>query len=74
MVNDEFNNLFEMIKHLRHENAWDMEQTPNSMKSHLLEETYETIEAIEEKNIEHIKEELGDVLLILLMIVMSVVY
>jgi len=68
MVTDEFNNLFEMIKHLRHENAWDMEQTPNSMKSHLLEETYETIEAIEEKNIEHIKEELGDVLLILLMI------
>jgi len=65
---EDFDNLFEMIKHLRHENAWDMEQTPNSVKAHLLEETYETIDAIEEGRAEHVKEELGDVLLVLLMI------
>lgn len=65
---EDFDNLFEMIKHLRHENAWDMEQTPNSVKAHLLEETYEAIDAIEEGRAEHVKEELGDVLLVLLMI------
>ena len=64
----DFNDLFEMIKKLRHENAWDMEQTPNSLKTHLLEETYEAIDSIEEEDGEHIKEELGDVLLVLLMI------
>lgn len=63
-----FDNLFKMIKHLRHENAWDMEQTADSMKAHLLEETYEVIDAIEEGTVEHVKEELGDVLLVLLMI------
>ncbi len=64
----DFNDLFEMIKKLRHENAWDMEQTPNSLKTHLLEETYEAIDSIEEEYGEHVKEELGDVLLVLLMI------
>lgn len=68
MKSDDFNNLFEMIKFLRENNAWDMEQTPNSMKVHLLEETYEAIDAIEEGRDKHIKEELGDVLLVLLMI------
>ncbi|MGP1438140.1 MAG: nucleoside triphosphate pyrophosphohydrolase [Treponema sp.] len=65
-----FNNLFEMIKRLRKENAWDKEQTPKTMLSHLLEETYEAIDAIEEcnENASHVKEELGDILLIILMI------
>ncbi|MGP1414523.1 MAG: nucleoside triphosphate pyrophosphohydrolase [Treponema sp.] len=68
MEKDAFNELYEIIKKLRHENAWDMEQTPQSMTRHLLEETYEAIDAIGKGNVEHVKEELGDVLLIILMI------
>jgi XTP/dITP diphosphohydrolase len=41
---------------------WDAEQTHESLTQYLLEETYELIEAIETKDPEAIKEELGDVL------------
>lgn len=41
---------------------WDAEQTHESIKRNFLEETYEVIEAIDEKNPEHLCEELGDVL------------
>ena len=42
---------------------WDREQTHQSIRQNMLEEAYEAAEAIDENNIEHIKEELGDVLL-----------
>lgn len=42
---------------------WDQEQTHESLKKCLLEETYELFEAIDEKNPKAIVEELGDVLL-----------
>ena len=42
---------------------WDREQTHTSLRKNLLEESHEVIEAIDEKNMEHLKEELGDVLL-----------
>ena len=42
---------------------WDAEQTHESLTRYLLEETYEVIEAIDEKSSEHLKEELGDLLL-----------
>lgn len=42
---------------------WDKEQTHDSLKRNLLEEAYELLEAIENKDFENIKEELGDVLL-----------
>jgi tetrapyrrole methylase family protein / MazG family protein len=42
---------------------WDREQTHESLKQYLLEETYETIEAIDRDNMEELCEELGDVLL-----------
>lgn len=47
---------------------WDKEQTPRSMRPFLLEEVYETIEAIDEDDSNHVKEEIGDVLLVLGMI------
>ena len=43
--------------------AWDREQTSESLVPYLLEETYEIIEAIEEGDIEALKEELGDLTL-----------
>lgn len=42
---------------------WDREQTHESLKQYLLEETYETIDAIEQGDMQGLCEELGDILL-----------
>lgn len=42
---------------------WDIQQTHESIRRNLLEEAYEAAEAIDEHAPEHLKEELGDVLL-----------
>ena len=42
---------------------WDGEQTHQSIRRNFLEEAYEVAEAIDEESTEHLKEELGDVLL-----------
>jgi XTP/dITP diphosphohydrolase len=42
---------------------WDAEQTHESLMTYLVEETYETIEAIETGDRDHLREELGDLLL-----------
>lgn len=42
---------------------WDAEQTHESLRRNLLEESYEAVEAIDEGDPEHLQEELGDVLL-----------
>ena len=46
---------------------WDREQTHASMKSGLIEEAYEVIEAIDNNDDAHFKEELGDFLLQVIM-------
>jgi XTP/dITP diphosphohydrolase len=42
---------------------WDAEQTHESLLKYLLEETYETVEAVESGDRTHLREELGDLLL-----------
>lgn len=42
---------------------WDAEQTHESLVTYLVEETYETLEAIETGDRQHLREELGDLLL-----------
>ncbi len=42
---------------------WDAEQTPQTLKSYLLEETYEVMEAIDSEDWPGLAEELGDLLL-----------
>ena len=42
---------------------WDLKQTHESLKKYLLEESYETIQAIDSGDSNEIKDELGDVLL-----------
>ncbi len=42
---------------------WDAEQTHESLATYLLEETYETLEAIDSGDRDHLREELGDLLL-----------
>ncbi len=61
----EFSKLREIIAALRGPDGcpWDKKQTHASLKKYLLEEAYEVIEAINEEDIDHLIEELGDVLL-----------
>ncbi len=54
--------LIEIMEKLRAKCPWDMEQTRESIKPFLIEETYEVIEAIDEGDPQKIKEELGDLL------------
>jgi tetrapyrrole methylase family protein / MazG family protein len=57
--------LVDIMERLRAPNGcpWDREQDHTSLKRFLIEEAYEVIEAIESKDFEHLKEELGDLLL-----------
>ena len=64
MSKGELEKLVEVMAALRRENGcpWDREQTQQSLKPFLVEETYEVLEAIDEGNPEKVKEELGDLL------------
>lgn len=57
--------LLKIIKLLRSPDGcpWDKKQTHSSLKKNLIEEAYEVIESIDENSPEHLREELGDVLL-----------
>lgn len=57
--------LCRIMQLLRSENGcpWDRVQTHESIRKNLIEETYEAVEAIDCKNSDMLKEELGDVLL-----------
>lgn len=46
---------------------WDREQTHESIRKNLIEETYEVIDAIDAKDMENLQEELGDLLLQILL-------
>ncbi len=54
-----------IISILRSENGcpWDREQTHESIRRNLLEEAYEVCEAIDEGSVDHLREELGDLLM-----------
>lgn len=60
-----FEGFQEIIAHLRAPDGcpWDKEQDHQSLRPHLLEEAYETLTAIDEDNPEAMEEELGDLLL-----------
>lgn len=57
--------LIETVRILRSENGcqWDREQTHQSLRPNMLEEAYEAVDAIDNNDMKHLKEELGDVLL-----------
>ncbi len=64
-----FEKLREVIAHLRAPDGcpWDREQTNDSLVPKLLEEAYEVAHAIREKDDANLREELGDVLLLVMM-------
>ena len=53
----------DVMDKLRKECPWDREQTFDTLRNNTIEETYELVDAITDKNMEGIKEELGDLLL-----------
>lgn len=64
----EYNNLTELIgviAKLRSPEGcpWDRAQTHSSLRSNMLEEAYEAVDAIDDGDMPHLREELGDVLL-----------
>ncbi|KGO15163.1 nucleoside triphosphate pyrophosphohydrolase [Clostridium botulinum] len=63
--NYDFMDLLDIMDKLRGEDGcpWDKEQTHVSLKKYLIEESYEVIEAIDNKDVDMLIEELGDVLL-----------
>jgi tetrapyrrole methylase family protein/MazG family protein len=68
----EFNELVEIVSKLRTECPWDREQTHETLAKHLIEEAYELLDALAEfqidsKNDSMLKDELGDLLLQILL-------
>jgi len=58
-----FKRILDVMDELREKCPWDKKQTMDTLKPLTIEECYELIDAINEKDDENIKEELGDVLL-----------
>jgi XTP/dITP diphosphohydrolase len=52
-----------MMDKLRTAGPWESEQTHDSLRRYLLEETYELLDAVHSGNVEAVREELGDLLL-----------
>jgi XTP/dITP diphosphohydrolase len=59
----QFDRLVGIMNDLREKCPWDKKQTLESLKSMTIEETYELADAIQDKDLNGIKEELGDLLL-----------
>lgn len=62
---EELKELVEVIARLRAPDGcqWDREQTHSSLRPNMLEEAYEAVDAIDDNDMTHLQEELGDVLL-----------
>lgn len=63
MALPELERLVDVMTRLRHECPWDAQQTHRSLVQYLVEEAAETVEAIEVGDQDHLREELGDLLL-----------
>lgn len=61
---NELERVLEIMSTLRGENGcnWDKKQTHKSLIPHLIEETYEVVDALEKEDTDGLKEELGDLL------------
>ena len=62
-IDNKVSNLLEIMNELREKCPWDRKQTFDSLKRLTIEETFELIDAIEKKDFDNIKEELGDLLI-----------
>jgi len=60
---EKFSELIDIMYKLRKECPWDREQTPESLRQFILEETYEVLESIDMQKWDALAKELGDLLL-----------
>ena len=58
-----FDDLLRVMHLLRQRCPWDSQQTHESLRKYLIEEAYEAVGAIDEDDMDHLADELGDVLL-----------
>lgn len=58
-----FERLYEIVKVLRIKCPWDSVQTHDSLRTCMIEEAYEAVDAIQKEDMTNLREELGDVLL-----------
>ena len=67
----EFIRLYGIIRRLRDPGGcpWDIEQTPESRRENLIEEAYECVNAIDNRDDTNLAEEIGDLFLVVMMIV-----
>src|SRR5262249_19690033 len=61
-VSEALSDLAALVARLRRECPWDREQTPETIKTYLLEECYEALEALDSKDPKALADELGDLL------------
>jgi len=61
-VPEELSRLVALVERLRRECPWDREQTPETLRTYLLEECYEVLDAIDSGVPEALSDELGDLL------------
>jgi tetrapyrrole methylase family protein / MazG family protein len=54
--------LVDLVARLRSECPWDREQTPETLRTYLLEECYEVLDAIDSGDPDRLEDELGDLL------------
>jgi tetrapyrrole methylase family protein/MazG family protein len=71
LIEKKFSTLYNIIKRLRGPEGcpWDKKQTASTLRKSLVEETYECINAIDEEDDENLKEECGDLFLVIIMII-----
>src|SRR4030067_1308643 len=64
MADKGFNDLIAIMARLRGANGcpWDRRQTKDDLKPFLIEETYEIVEALDKRDAQGLREELGDLL------------
>jgi MazG family protein len=63
MTESKFNEFVQIVERLRKECPWDSEQTNDSIKAATIEEAYEVVDAIDNKDYNELRKELGDLLL-----------
>jgi tetrapyrrole methylase family protein/MazG family protein len=63
-MKEKFLHLTDIVKILRSPEGcpWDREQNLYSIKNHFMEEAFELVDALDKKDIQNIREELGDIL------------
>ncbi len=63
IVRQEFGRLYNIMRELRAHCPWDREQTHDSLRPYLLEEAYEMLESLDERQYDALRLEMGDLLL-----------